>query len=78
MSRENVEIVESAFDAWDRGDTQAILELCDEDIVVIQAPELPGVPARQNGHSGVLEAFALWPGYWDDFRSQTQRLTRPL
>lgn len=27
----NVEIVQSAFDAWDRGDTDAILELCDED-----------------------------------------------
>jgi ketosteroid isomerase-like protein len=73
MSRENVEIVQSAFDAWDRGDTQAILELCDEDIVVIQAAELPGVPARQNGHAGVLEAFALWPGYWDDFRIEILR-----
>jgi len=73
MPQENVEIVQSAFDAWDRGDTEAILEVCDEDIVVIQAAELPGVPALQNGHDGVLEAFALWPGYWDDFRIEILR-----
>jgi uncharacterized protein len=68
-----VEIVQSAFDAWDRGDTDAILDVCDEDIVVIQAAELPGVPRIQNGHAGVLEAFALWPGYWDDFRIEILR-----
>jgi ketosteroid isomerase-like protein len=73
MSQKNVAIVRSAFDAWDRGDTEAILEVCDDDIVVVQAVELPGVPALQNGHTGVLEAFALWPGYWDDFRIEIVR-----
>ncbi len=73
MSQQNVEIVQSAFDAWDRGDNDAILALCDEDIVVVQAAELPGVPQLQNGHAGVLEAFALWPGYWDDFRIEIPR-----
>ena len=73
MSKENVEIVQSAFDAWDRGDTDAILDLCDEEIVVVQAAELPGVPAHQSGHAGVLEAFALWPDYWDDFRIEVLR-----
>jgi ketosteroid isomerase-like protein len=67
MSQENVEIVRSAFDAWDRGDTDAILAVCDENILIVQAAELPGVPERQTGHEGVLEAFALWPGYWDDY-----------
>ena len=73
MSQENVEVVQSAFDAWERGDTDAILEVCDESIVVMQAPELPGVPPRQYGHAGVLEAFALWPEYWDDFRVEVLR-----
>jgi ketosteroid isomerase-like protein len=73
MSQQSVEIVRSAFDAWDRGDTEAILEVCDEDIVVIQSAELPGVPPQQYGHAGLLEAFALWPGYWDDFRIEILR-----
>ena len=72
-SQRNVEIVQSAFDAWDRGDTEAILALCDGNIVVVQADEMPGVPALQNGQAGVLEAFALWPGYWDDFRIEILR-----
>jgi ketosteroid isomerase-like protein len=73
MSRENVEIVQSTFDAWERGDTDSILAVCDETIVVSQPPEFPGVPPRQYGHAGVLEAFALWPEYWDDFRVEILR-----
>lgn len=73
MSQENVKVVQSTFDAWERGDTDSILRVCDEGIVVIQPPELPGVAPRQYGHAGVLEAFALWPEYWDDFRVEVLR-----
>jgi ketosteroid isomerase-like protein len=68
MSRENVEIVRSAFDAFTRGDIETILGLADEDIVITQAPEVPGVAPEQRGHEGVLEAFAIWPEQWEDFR----------
>jgi ketosteroid isomerase-like protein len=73
MSRENVEVVRSAFDAWDRGDTDAILEVCDEGIVIAQAAELVGVAPLRHGHAGVLEAFAQWPEQWDDFRIEILR-----
>jgi ketosteroid isomerase-like protein len=73
MSQENVEIVQSTFDAWERGDTDSILAVCDENILVSQPPEFPGVPPRQYGHPGVLEAFALWPEFWDDFRVEILR-----
>jgi ketosteroid isomerase-like protein len=73
MSQGNVEVVLSTFDAWERGDTDAILEVCDEGIVVMQPTELPGAPPRQYGHAGVLEAFALWPEYWEDFRVEILR-----
>jgi ketosteroid isomerase-like protein len=77
MSQENVEVVKSAFDAFERSDMDAILAVCDEEIVIVQAAEVPGVPQRQEGHEGVLEAFAQWPGYWDDFRIEIVR-TRDL
>jgi ketosteroid isomerase-like protein len=67
MSQENVEIVKRAFEAFERGDFDAILRACDEDIVITQPPELPGAPPTQHGHSGVLEAFELWPRQWDDY-----------
>ena len=63
MSEENVEIVRKAFAAFERGDMEALLRLADEDIVITQS-DVPGIPAQQHGHRGVLEAFAVWPELW--------------
>jgi ketosteroid isomerase-like protein len=75
MSQENVEIVEAAFAAFEQGDMQGILRLCDENIVITQSAELPGVSRHQYGHAGVLEAFAIWPEQWDDFSIEILRVT---
>jgi ketosteroid isomerase-like protein len=74
MSQENVDIVQAAFAAFIRGDTDAVLQLCAEDIVITQPPELPGVSLRQYGYSGVLEAFAIWPEQWDEYRIEPPRV----
>ena len=69
-----MEVVRSAFAAFIRGDTNAVLELCAEDIVTTQPAELPGAPLHQYGHSGVLEAFAIWPEQWDEYRIEPPRV----
>jgi ketosteroid isomerase-like protein len=74
MSPENVEVVRDAFDAFSRDDIEGVLRLCDENIVVTQPPELPGVSPQQHGHSGVLEAFEIWPEQWDDYRIEILRM----
>jgi ketosteroid isomerase-like protein len=74
MSEENVEIVRNAIAAFDRGDIEGVLRHCDEDIVITQPPELPGVSPEQHGHRGVLEALAIWPEQWDDYRIETARI----
>jgi ketosteroid isomerase-like protein len=74
MSQENVEIVRDAFDAFTRGDTEHVSRLCDEKIVITQPPELPGATPQQRGHSGVLEAFAIWPEQSDDYRIEISRI----
>jgi uncharacterized protein len=74
MSQENVEIVQTAFRAFERGDMDSVLQLCDEDIEITQDANLLGVSGHQHGHAGVLEAFALWPGLWDDFQVEILRL----
>jgi ketosteroid isomerase-like protein len=66
--------VRAAFQAFDRGDMDGVLQLCDEDIEITQPAELPGVSPRQHGHAGVLEAFSIWPEQWDDFRIEVLRL----
>jgi ketosteroid isomerase-like protein len=75
MSRANVELVQAAFRAFDSGDIEGVLRLCDEHIEITQAAELPGVSRHQHGHAGVREAFAIWPEQWDDFRIAILRVT---
>jgi ketosteroid isomerase-like protein len=74
MSEQNVEIVRNAIAAFDRGDIEGVLRVCDEDIVIAQPPELPGVSPEQHGHQGVLEALAIWPEQWDDYRIELLRI----
>ena len=69
-----MEIVRNAFAAFDRGDIEGVLRLCDEEIVITQPPELPGASPEQYGHRGVLEAFAIWPEQWDDFRIEILKI----
>ena len=74
MSRENVEIVRNAFDAFSRDDIEGVLRLCDEDILITQPHELPGASQQQRGYSGVLEAFRIWPEQWDDYQIEILRI----
>jgi ketosteroid isomerase-like protein len=74
MSEENVEIVRNAFAAFKRGDIDGVLRLCDEDIVITQPPDLPGVRPEQRGHRGVVEALAIWPEQWDEYRIELLRV----
>ncbi len=76
MSEQNVELIRRAFDAYTRGDIDAVLSLCTDDILIAQAPEViaTGVPPTQHGHAGVLEAFRLWPDQWDDFQIEIARV----
>ena len=74
MSEQNVQVVRAAFDAFDRGDMEGVLRLCDDNIEITQPAELPGVSRHQHGHPGVLEAFAIWPEQWDDFEIEMVRV----
>src|ERR671937_144103 len=74
MSQEDAEIVRNAFDAFIRGDIGGVLHLCDADILIAQPEELPGVSRQQRGHSGVLEAFRIWPEQWEDYEIEILRM----
>jgi ketosteroid isomerase-like protein len=75
MSQENVEIVWGAFQRFEEGDMEGVLPYCDENIEIVQPVELPDVPRHQHGHAGVLEAFAVWPEQWDDYRIEVLRVS---
>ncbi len=67
MSRENVEVVSAAYDAYLRGDINGLLELASPDVVVEQPPEQADVRSYR-GHDGLMQAIRDWTGEWDDYR----------
>jgi ketosteroid isomerase-like protein len=66
--------VQAVFAAFEKGDMDGVLGLCHENIDITQPAELPGVSPRQHGHAGVLEAFAIWPEQWDEYRVDILRI----
>ena len=57
MSQENVEIVRRGWDAWERGDLSAVLQMMSDDLVTHRAP--PFGDAR-HGPKGFLEVNRDW------------------
>jgi ketosteroid isomerase-like protein len=55
MSQENVEAVRAGFDGFNRGDVEAVVEMCDPAVEWFPPAELPGVNAYR-GHQGVRAA----------------------
>jgi ketosteroid isomerase-like protein len=66
MSQETVELVQSAFDAYFRGDEPALLELVAADVVITQFPEQVDV-RDYHGHEGFRQVMTEWIGSWADW-----------
>ncbi len=67
MTRETVQLVRLLWDAYARGDVEAMQGLSRPDIVIVQPPETPDSKSYE-GHAGVVEAIDDWPRQWEDFR----------
>jgi ketosteroid isomerase-like protein len=66
------EIAQAGFAAFNRGDIDAVLELCDPEIVV-RDPQRTGRTFR--GLDGVREFFEEWLENWEEYRSEPIELT---
>jgi ketosteroid isomerase-like protein len=67
VSERNIEIVQSAFDAYLRGDETAMYALTTPDIVVTQFPDqLDG--GDFHGQDGARRVMAEWTGTWEDWQ----------
>jgi ketosteroid isomerase-like protein len=64
MSRENVEVVRRGFEAYARGDVEAMLEGLDQEVWWKQVEE----PAPVYGRDGVREALRRWDETWDNLQ----------
>jgi ketosteroid isomerase-like protein len=61
----NVDIVRAAFDAFGRGDFDAVLEICDPEIVV-RDPDRTGTAFR--GIEGLRRFWEEWFENWQEYR----------
>ena len=73
MSRDNVEIVRRAFEAWNSGDPEAAIELLDPDVEWRLPPNFPDADGW-HGRDAVVEGLANVTGSWDEFRVDVQEL----
>ena len=73
MSRENVEIVRRAFEAWNAGDPEAAIELLDPDIEWRLPPNFPDAESWR-GRDAVVAGLTTVTESWDEFRVEVQEL----
>jgi len=62
----NVDTARSAYDAFGRGDLEALKEMFAEDAVWITSDELP-LGGETNGRDAIIGNFAEIPNYWSSF-----------
>jgi ketosteroid isomerase-like protein len=67
MSQENVEIVRSAFAAWNRGDLETALEAYAPETEFRLAGVFPGLETAYYGHDGVRN-------FWQQFRADWEEI----
>jgi ketosteroid isomerase-like protein len=72
--RDNAELARLAYDAWNRGDREAVFGVLDPDIEFWQAAELPGSAGLYRGHAGVAQALDDLESAFEDFRLEPQEI----
>jgi uncharacterized protein len=71
MSRENVDVVRRAYEAFARGDQAGMLAAWDPQIEWRTREDLPDT-ATHRGHDEVLHWIARWLESWEDFKLETE------
>jgi ketosteroid isomerase-like protein len=76
MSQENVEVVRWGYEAWNRRDFDALLEIADPEIEWTFAGEaqFPGTDAVYHGHEGVRRFWETFIEPWEQVTIQVDEL----
>jgi ketosteroid isomerase-like protein len=76
VSREDVELVRAAWEAWERGDMEAIFAFYDPEIVWDQThAETPELSAVYHGHDGVRRFFRAWIAPFESYYAHAEDFT---
>jgi len=69
MSEENLELVRRAWEAWQRGDIDALFEVWDRDIVWDTTHFQDWPESTYEGHEGVRRFLSEWLELWDEYEA---------
>ena len=72
MSRENVEIVREAWDAWSRGDMAALFEFYDPEVEWDMSHSYIPDMGVFHGHEGIREFFGEWRAFFAEYWAEAQ------
>ena len=67
MSRQNVEIVRRAWDAWGRGDLDGLLAVCTADLIFGMTHVRDWPEPEYRGHDGLRRFLTEWLEVWYGF-----------
>lgn len=67
MSQENAEIVRQCFDRLNRGDIDALIQLCDEDFRIDMSERVFN-PDEYSGHDGIRRFYDGVTEAWESYR----------
>ena len=75
MTRDGVELVRSAFDAWNRRDLARFAELASEDVVWVEIEgRLEGGEGERHGLERLRESLEALFEVWDTYRLEVDRI----
>jgi ketosteroid isomerase-like protein len=73
MSAENVEMIREAFDAFNRGDLERVVDMCDPAVDWFPPAELPSTSAY-HGHQGVRDATGDMLDLFSGLQAEPERI----
>lgn len=74
MSKENVELLRRAVEAWNSGGTEGLLSFYPEDVIWYPFPDAPASSGGLEGHGAIREMMAGWTDSFEDFAVTTDEV----
>jgi ketosteroid isomerase-like protein len=73
VSEENLELARRAYDAWNRGDVDGVLELCHPELEYHASGIYPGLDAVYRGHEGFRKFERDFRATWESLSIDIER-----
>jgi ketosteroid isomerase-like protein len=73
MPKDNVEIVRASWEAWSRGDTEALLEFYDPEVEWDMTHSYVPDMGVFHGHDGIREFFREWREFFAEYHAEPEQ-----